>query len=189
MTETMSATTPRLPWTWLAIRGVVAILFGLLALFWPQVTILALALLFGAYALVDGVGMLLNAFRWDRTGAQRAAYVLGGILGVGAGVVTLFWPHITALVLVVMIGAWALVTGIVEILAAARFRGGWLLVLVGVLSLLAGILLLVRPDAGAIAIAQVIGIYAIISGVLILIELFRLRREHNATNRPAGAGT
>ena len=95
-----------------------------------------------------------------RTGAQRTAYVLEGILGVGAGVVTLFWPHVTALVLVVMIGIWALVTGIVEILAATRVGGGWLLVVVGVLSLLAGILLLVRPAAGAIAIAQVIGIVA-----------------------------
>jgi uncharacterized membrane protein HdeD (DUF308 family) len=182
-----AATAPRLS-TWLAIRGVIAILFGLLALFWPSVTILALALLFGAYALVDGVGMVFDAFRGERTGGQRAAYLIGGLLGVAAGAVTLFWPGITALVLVILVGVWAVVTGILDIVAATQLRGAWLLILVGVLSLLAGVLILFRPDAGAIVIAQVIGIYAIISGVLMLMELYRIRRARSTTNRAAAAG-
>jgi uncharacterized membrane protein HdeD (DUF308 family) len=177
---------------WLAVRGVAAIVFGILAVFWPKVTILALALLFGAYALVDGTGMLIDAFRAGRTGGQRAAYAIGGVLGVGAGLVTLFWPKITVLVLVVLIGVWALVTGIFDIMAAAAVpaRPGWLLVLVGVLSLIAGVLVLIRPDVGAIAIAQVIGIYAIITGVLLLVETWRSSRGGPATTtRPAPAGT
>src|SRR2546430_1954167 len=154
---TTSGIAPRLS-TWLAVRGVIAILFGLVALIWPDLTIVALALLFGAYALIDGASMVIDGFRGDRTGGQRAAYLIGGLLGVAAGVVTLLWPGITALVLVIMVGAWALVTGILDILAATQIRGGWLLVLVGTLSLLAGVLILFRPGAGAIAIAQVIGI-------------------------------
>jgi uncharacterized membrane protein HdeD (DUF308 family) len=176
---------------WLAIRGVAAIVFGIVALFWPSVTILALALLFGVYALVDGIGMVIDAFRGRRTGGQRAGYAIGGALGVVAGLITLFWPGITALVLVVMIGAWALVTGILEIWAAVAtpVGPGWMLVLVGILSLVAGVLILVRPDVGAIAIARVIGIYAIITGVLMLVESWRLSRGGATRARPAPAGT
>jgi uncharacterized membrane protein HdeD (DUF308 family) len=173
---------------WLAVRGVVAIVFGVLAIIWPGLTILALALLFGAYVLIDGVGMLIDAFRGRRTGAQRAAYLLRALLGIGVGVITLVWPGITAFVLVIMVGAWAVVTGAIGIWAASVARPGWLLVLVGVLSLIAGVLILVRPNIGAVAIAQVIGIYAIIAGVLMLIETWRLHRATQPTNRPAAAG-
>jgi uncharacterized membrane protein HdeD (DUF308 family) len=174
---------------WLAVRGVAAIIFGVLAVLWPGLTILALALLFGAFALVDGVSMLIDAFRGQRSGAQRAAYGLGGVLGVGAGLVTLLWPGITALVLVIMVGAWALVTGALDIWAATVVRPGWLLILVGALSLIAGVLILLRPGAGALAIATVIGVYAIITGVLLLVETWRLHRSRaEPTNRPAAAG-
>ena len=176
---------------WLTIRGVVAIVFGVLAIIWPGLTILALALLFGAFALVDGIAMLIQAVRGRRPGPQRAAYLLGALLGVGAGVITLVWPGITAFVLVVLVGAWAVITGVLNIWAATATvtRRGWLLVLVGALSLIAGILILVRPRAGAVALALVIGIYAIIAGVLMLIEAWRVHREHgHPTNQPASAG-
>jgi uncharacterized membrane protein HdeD (DUF308 family) len=177
---------------WLAVRGVAAIIFGILAVIWPGLTIVALALLFGVFALVDGVSMLIDAFRGRRSGGQRTAYAIGGVLGIGAGLLTMLWPGITALVLVTLIGAWAFVTGVLDIWAAAAApaRPGWLLVLVGILSLIAGALIVIRPAVGAIAIARVIGFYAIITGVLMLIEMWRLSRDlREPTARPAPAGT
>jgi uncharacterized membrane protein HdeD (DUF308 family) len=183
-------TTPHVSPTWLAVRGIAAILFGILALVWPGLTILALAILFGAYALVDGIGMVIDAFRGHRTGAQRAAYAIAGSLGVAAGLVTLLWPHITVFVLVILVGAWAAVTGVLDIVAAARIPGSWPLILLGLLSVAAGVLILLRPRAGAFAIAVVLGLYAIAGGVLMLAELWRNRharptgQDHAA---PAGA--
>jgi uncharacterized membrane protein HdeD (DUF308 family) len=173
---------------WLTVRGVVAIVFGVLAIVWPGLTILVLAVLFGAFALVDGIGMLVEAFRGERTGAQRTAYLLGALLGLAAGVITLVWPHITAFILVLLVGAWAVVTGVFNLWAATVARRGWLLILAGALSLVAGLLILIRPGAGAVALALVIGVYAIIAGVLMLIEAWRVHRTHaHPTNQPASA--
>ncbi len=164
----------------LAVRGALAVIFGILALLLPAITVLVLALLFGAYALVDGIGMLAAGIRGGGDRWQRVAQIVGGLLGVGAAVVTVLWPGRTALVLVILIGAWALVTGVMEIVAAIRLRreitNEWVLALVGVVSVIAGILILARPDVGAIAIAQVIGVYALIAGVLMLISAWRLRK-------------
>jgi len=183
---------------WLAVRGVAAILFGILALIWPGLTILALALLFGVYALIDGVGMLIDAFRGQRTGGmvrhwyrrlaatrdrpeRRRIHRARAINLVGA--------LVTALVLVIMVGAWAVVTGVLDIWAASVVRPGWLLVLVGVLSLLAGVLILIRPGIGAVALALVIGIYSIMAGVLMLVETWRLyRAPPQRTDRTAPVG-
>lgn len=185
--------------TWLsrllAVRGAIAVIFGVLALLWPKATVLALALLFGAYALVDGVGMLVSGIRQPGDRWQRTAQVLGGLLGVGAAIVTVIWPGVTAFVLVILIGAWAVVTGAMEIWAAIRLRreltNEWLLAVVGVASVIAGVIILVRPDVGAIAIAQVIGIYALVAGVLMLISAWRLRKAPAGTQaqmrRPAQA--
>lgn len=173
--------------TWLAVRGILAILFGILALVWPGLTILALAILFGVYALVNGIDMIADGFRGHRSGGQRAAYAIGGALGVVAGLVTLFWPGITALALVILVGLWAVVTGVLDIVAATRIPGSWPLVLLGFLSVVAGFLVLARPRAGAYAIAVVVGVYAIIAGVLMLAELWRDRRTRTS-GRPAPAG-
>jgi uncharacterized membrane protein HdeD (DUF308 family) len=178
---------PRATPTWLAVRAVIAIVFGVVALVWPGLTILALALLFGAYALVDGIGMIIDAFRGYRSGSQRVAYVLAGLLGVVAGVLTLFWPGITAFVLVVLVGVWAVVRGVLDLMAAARIRGSWPLVLIGILSIVAGVLILFRPGVGAYAIAVVIGAYAIVAGVLMLAELWR-GRHARPSDRAAPAG-
>jgi uncharacterized membrane protein HdeD (DUF308 family) len=175
--------------TWLtrllALRGVLAVIFGILALVWPRATVLALALLFGAYALLNGIGLLAAGIRPGRDRWQRVAQIVGGILGIVAAIVTVLWPGVTAFVLVVLIGAWALVTGAMEVWAAIRLRreftNEWILAVVGVLSVIAGILILVRPDVGAIAIAQVIGIYALVAGVLMLISAWRLRRATTET--------
>jgi uncharacterized membrane protein HdeD (DUF308 family) len=168
----------------LVLRGLAAIVFGLVALAWPSLTALVLAALFGVYALLNGAVRLGGAFRRGHAGIVRGLLVLTGLLGVAAGVVSLLWPGITALVLAVVVGAWAIATGVLEIWIVLRWRPSWLLALVGVLSILAGVLVLGRPDLGAVAIAQVIGVYAVVVGALMLAEAVRLRRVA-ATPAPA----
>lgn len=166
-------------WWALLIRGIVAILFGILAIAWPGITFAALVLLFGAYALVDGVIAIVGAVRRSRAQERWGVLLLEGIAGIAAGVVTFAWPAITALALVFIIAAWALITGIFEITAAIRLRryisGEWRLVLGGVVSIILAVLLFARPLAGALAIALVVGIYAIIFGALEVALSLRLR--------------
>jgi len=174
-------------WWVLAARGALAVLFGLLALIWPGITVLALVLLFGAYALVDGVMALYTAlFDRGRLGGRGAGWlVLEGVAGVLAAIGAIVWPGITALVLLYLIAAWALVTGVAEIVAAIRLRreieGEWLLILTGALSIMFGLLAFVFPGAGALAVVWLIATYAIAFGVVMVILAFRLRRH--------GAGT
>lgn len=173
---------------WQALRGAAAIVFGLLALAWPSVTALALAVLFGVYALTNGTLNLTGAFSRDNVGKARLLLVLRGLLGIAAGVVALLLPAITALALAVVIGVWAAATGVLEVGTAVveRQRGRGLLAVVGVLSIVAGVLLLLRPDVGAVAIAQVIGAYAIVVGALTLAEAWRRRRSAAKPERHAG---
>ncbi|WP_433608182.1 HdeD family acid-resistance protein [Dactylosporangium sp. CA-139114] len=173
----------------LVLRGAVAIVFGLLALVWPAVTVVVLALLVGAYLVVEGVTAIIAGFRRARDTAQRAAYLLAGLIGVVAGVVALLWPGVTALVLAVLFGVWALMTGVLEIWAATRVRGQWLMLAVGVLSVVAGVLVLVRPTLGVLAIALVVGVYALVVGALILVEAWREYRSRHTPmhHRPASA--
>jgi uncharacterized membrane protein HdeD (DUF308 family) len=173
-------------WWVLAVRGGAAVLFGLLALIWPGITVLALVLLFGAYALVDGVLALYTALA-DRSAAQgrRGWLALEGVAGVLAAIGAFVWPGITALVLLYLIAAWALVTGVAEIVAAIRLRreieGEWLMILSGALSIVFGVLAFLFPSAGALAVVWLIAAYAIAFGVVMVILAFRLRRY--------GAGT
>jgi uncharacterized membrane protein HdeD (DUF308 family) len=171
----------------LVLRGVVAILFGVAAVLWPGITLLALALLFGVYVLVEGVVALVGAFRERLSGGRRVARVLVGVLGVAAGVLTLAWPRATALVLVVLIGAWALITGALDIVAATRLPSHWPLLVLGVASMVAGALILIRPFAGAFAVAVVIGCYAIVAGALRLAEAWQVHREHQSRTWAAPA--
>lgn len=161
----------------LALRGVAAIVFGLLAVLWPSVTALALALLFGAYAFISGALHLAEGFSRGRSGRTRTALILTGLVGIAIAVVTLFWPDITALALAVLIGIWAITVGVLQIVAATLLPRGGLLAVAGVLSVIAGVLVLLRPDEGAVAIARVIGVYAIIAGILLLVAAFRVRRS------------
>jgi uncharacterized membrane protein HdeD (DUF308 family) len=167
-------------WPLLAVRGLLASLFGVLALAWPGVTVYALVLLFGAYALVDGVGQLVAAARGRDDRRQRLAQMMGGVLGVGLGLLSLFWPGATAFALAILIGVWAITTGVAEIVAAVRLRrvirGEVLLGLAGLASVIAGLLIVVRPDVAAVAIAQVIGVYALIYAALLIALALRVRR-------------
>ena len=175
-------------WWVLAIRGGAAVLFGILALIWPGITVLALVLLFGAYALVDGVLSLYAALA-GRPGAEgrRGWLALEGVAGVLAAIGVAVWPAITALVLLYIIAAWALVTGVSEIVAAIRLRrdvqGEWLMALSGVLSVVFGLLAFFFPMAGALAVVWLIATYAIVFGVVLLVLAFRLRRR-GAVSRP-----
>src|SRR5690242_3010583 len=143
------------------LRGAIAILFGIIAFTLPGITLGALVLLFGAYALVDGVLSLFGLIRHPGTEKHWGPLLFEGIVGVLAGLVTFFWPAITALALVYIIAAWALVTGVFEIAAAIRLRrhleGEWLLAFGGIVSVILGVLMILSPAAGALAIAVVLG--------------------------------
>src|SRR5689334_606590 len=164
-------------WWTLVLRGLAAILFGILAYIWPGITFTVLVLFFGAYALWDGVFALIGAFRTE--GERRWSLVLEGVVGLAAGLVTFFWTGAASLALLLVIGAWAIVTGIFEIVSAIRLReeieGEWLLLLSGVLSVLFGIALVIWPVAGLVAVTWMIGAYSILFGVLLTMLGFRLR--------------
>jgi uncharacterized membrane protein HdeD (DUF308 family) len=167
-------------WWILAVRAVAAVIFGLLALIWPQITLLALVLVFGAYALVDGVFALVAAARGRQlAGGSRGWLVLEGLLGIGAGIVALLWPGITALALLWVIAFWAVLTGVLEIIAAVRLRrvldNEWLLVVAGALSIVFGLILMIWPGSGAIGLVWLIGIYAIAFGIVLGGLALRLR--------------
>jgi uncharacterized membrane protein HdeD (DUF308 family) len=167
-------------WWMFVLRGVAGLIFGILALIWPGLTLTALVLLFGAYALVDGIFAIGAAIFGGRSAEGRRPWlVLEGIVGILAGIGTFVWPGITALVLLYVIAAWAVVTGVFEIIAAVQLRreiqGEVLLALAGVFSIIFGILLFVWPVTGALAIVWLIGIYSIVFGVVLIALGIRLR--------------
>ncbi|HEX8967837.1 MAG TPA: HdeD family acid-resistance protein [Chloroflexota bacterium] len=167
-------------WWVIALRGVAAILFGVLAFAWPGITLAVLVFLFGFYALVDGVLNIIAALRGDSH--HRWALLLEGVVSVLAGLAAFVWPGLTALVLLYIIAFWAIVTGILEIVAAVRLRRAITnevaLIIGGILSVLFGIVLLVAPGAGALAVVVLIGIYAVIFGLTLLGLAWRLRQHH-----------
>src|SRR5512132_37737 len=140
-------------WWLLLLRGIAAVLFGLLAFIWPGLTLVTLVLLYGAFALVDGVISLVAAFTGSAKPVPTWWLVVVGLLGIAAGIVTFAWPGITAILLVLFIGAWALVHGIFEIIGAIQLRkeidNEWMLILGGALSVLFGLIVLIAPGAGA----------------------------------------
>jgi uncharacterized membrane protein HdeD (DUF308 family) len=166
-------------WWALALRGFLAVLFGIMAFALPGITLGALVLLYGAYALIDGIFAIAAALVGRTGGLPWWALLVEGLVGIAVGVMTFAWPGITALVLLYLIAAWAVVTGVLEIAAAIQLRrevrGEWLLALSGVLSVLFGLALVINPGAGALAVVWLIGAYAIAFGALLLVLGFRLR--------------
>jgi len=158
------------------LRGVLGILFGFLVFAYPSTAVTVFVYLFGAYALLDGVVALALAFDVNR---GRGWLILSGIAGIGAGILTFFYPSATALVLVYIVAAWAIITGIFEIAAALEWRqvlsDMWMLGLAGVLSIILGVLLFSSPSAGLLAWAWLIGFYAIVYGVLYIAAGIRLK--------------
>lgn len=164
-------------WWTLALRGLAAVIFGVLAFVWPDITFTVMVLFFGAYALWDGIFALIGAFRTQSD--RRWPLVLEGLVGVAAGLFTFFWPGAATLALLYVIGAWAVITGVFEIITAIRLReeieGEWLMMISGLLSVVFGIAMFVWPAAGLLAVTWLIGAYALLFGILLIVLGFRLR--------------
>jgi uncharacterized membrane protein HdeD (DUF308 family) len=167
-------------WWALAIRGGVAVIFGLAALLRPDIALEALILLFGAYALVDGVFAIVGVFGGTRGGTPRWLLLIEGIAGILAGLIAFVLPGLTAILLLYLIAVWAVITGISEIATAIRLRqeirGEWALIIGGALSVLFGVILaVIGPVAGLLSLIWLIGIYALLFGILMLITAFQVR--------------
>ena len=167
-------------WWLILLRGICAIVFGVLTFVWPGVTLLTLVLLYGAYAFVDGVLALWAAMVVGKTDARWWLLIIG-LLGIAVGLVTLLMPGITALILLLFIAAWAITIGVMQIIGAIRLRkeidNEWMLIASGALSVLFGVILVVQPGAGALGLLFVIGVYAVIYGVMLVSLALRLRKH------------
>jgi uncharacterized membrane protein HdeD (DUF308 family) len=167
-------------WWLLLLRGIAAIIFGVLAFAWPGVTLLTLILFYGAFALVDGVLAIIAAITGGAPG-PRWWLVIVGLLGIAAGLLTFLMPGLSALVLLFFIAGWAIATGVFQIIGAIQLRkeidNEWLLILGGIISVLFGIGVMLAPGAGALALIWVIGTYAVIIGVLLVALAFRLKKH------------
>src|ERR1043165_5474058 len=166
-------------WWIMALRGLAAVLFGVLAFAWPGITLLTLVYLFSAYALVNGVLALVVSFNTPKGHHRSGSLMLEGLISIAAGVIAFLVPGITALAMVLVIAWWAIVTGVLEIVAAVRLRkvitNEWLLILSGIASLFIGFIILVKPGAGALALIWWIGAFALVFGVLLISLAFRMR--------------
>lgn len=166
-------------WWTFALRGILLIAFGLLALFWPGMTLAVLILLFGVFALADGVFALWLAFSEGAKGV-RGWLVALSILAIGTGIVALLWPGLTAVALLFVVAAWALVRGAFEIVSAIRLRREieheWLLALSGAVLMLLGALLFLFPAAGLLSVIWFLGAFALVAGILLFVGALRVRR-------------
>jgi uncharacterized membrane protein HdeD (DUF308 family) len=164
-------------WWAVALRGLMAVLFGLLTFLIPGVTLISLVLLFGFYAILDGIFDIVSAVKAP---GHHWPLLVEGVVGIVAGIVTFMWPGITAMVLLYLIAFWAILTGVLEIVAGIRLRAvianEMLLILMGVISVLFGILIIIFPGAGALAIIIWIGAYALLFGIILIALAFRLRK-------------
>ncbi|MPZ38702.1 MAG: HdeD family acid-resistance protein [Rhizobiales bacterium] len=166
---------------WLEVlRGVAAIIFGVLAFAWPGITLLTLVLFYGAFALIDGVLAIVAAIKGGNP-MPRWWLALVGVAGIVAGLLTFVWPGITAFVLLIFIAVWAIILGAMEIYGAFKLRkeieGEWLLVLNGIISVLFGLALLWRPGVGALAVVWIIGFYAVVLGIIYVMFGLKLRKH------------
>ena len=166
-------------WWQIALRGLIALIFGVLVLAWPGISILVFAIIFGAFVFVDGIFTLVAAVNYKAGAGRRTWLYIRGIAGIIVGLITFFWPAITALALFLLVAAWALVTGVMELAFAftanQKTAIRWMFAVSGILSLILGGLMLARPVLGILVIIWIIGVYAILAGILLIILGFRLR--------------
>src|SRR3981189_120008 len=179
-------------WWLFTLRGVLGDIFGCIALIFPGPTILSLVLLFSAYMLVDGVFGIISAVRAIRRKEDRwGLLIFEGLLNIAVGILAFLWPGLTVIAFVILVAAWAIVSG--GLMTAAGFRlnvdhGRWWLILGGLLSIAFGALLIIAPLIGAVVLTWWIGAYAIAFGVALIIFSFKLRsRQHELTNPNAVA--
>ncbi len=170
-------------WWLVLLRGIAAIIFGVLAFIWPGITLVTLVLFWGAFTLVDGILSLAHAVMGGNVGS-RWWLALIGVLGIIVGLLTFLMPGVTALVLLVFIAVWAIVLGIFQIVGAIRLRkeidNEWTLALGGALSVLFGIVILIAPGAGVLGLIWAIAAYAIVFGVLMVMAAFKLKKHQTA---------
>jgi uncharacterized membrane protein HdeD (DUF308 family) len=167
-------------WWMLAIRGVIAIAFGVLAVTWPGLTVLWLVALFAAFALLGGAVWVYGALKNRRNDENWWVFLMLGLVSLGAGIIAMIHPTLTAFVLILLIGAHALVTGVLDIVVAVRvrkfIRGELLLVLSGIASILFGVIVFMYPlTAGVLAVVWLISAYAVVTGILMLAAAMRVR--------------
>jgi uncharacterized membrane protein HdeD (DUF308 family) len=166
-------------WWAIALRGLVAVLFGIAAFVWPFITLWVLVALFGAYALIDGIFAVIEAFRRDGARERWWALLIEGAVGIVIGLVTFLWPGLTAMGLLYLIAFWAIVTGVFEIITAVRLRheisGEWMMAVIGIISIVLGFLLVAFPVAGALSVVFMIGAFVFAMGALMIALAFKLR--------------
>ena len=168
-------------WWLIVLRGVLGVVFGLIALIMPVATILALVLLFSAYMLVDGSFSIYAAIRAGRQGESWGLLAFQGITSMVAGVLAFLWPVITVLAFVLLIAAWSIVSGCVMLAAAlGTEQARWWLALGGAAAMVFGVLMIVAPLAGAVVLTWWLGAYALVFGVALLILAFKLRSHYQA---------
>jgi len=167
MEDAMRALTKN--WGLFTLRGLLAIIFGILIVIWPSTSILALVIFFGAYVLVEGIFLLIISAAFKGGGGDRAWIIFSGIVGIAAGIMTFVWPGITAVVLLYIIAIWALITGIFQLIFAfvipINTGNRMLLGLAGAFSIILGIFLVARPGQGALTVVWIIGLFAVMFGV------------------------
>ena len=169
-------------WWLLALRGLLGVIFGVVALAFPGSTILALVLLFSAYALVDGAFSVVAAIRAARQGQQWGLLTLQGVASIAAGVIAFLWPAITVLAFVLLIAAWSIVSGVLFVTAALRVDDNherWWLAIGGIASLIYGVLSAAAPLLGALVLTWWLGAYTLVIGVALILLAFRLRSRGN----------
>lgn len=176
-------------WWVLLLNGICAIIFGIIAFTWPHITLIALAIVYGIYSLIDGITMIGAVFARNKSGQSWGHLLFHGIISIIAGLIALVWPAITAIALLIVIAIWAIIRGISEISAAIRLRkvinNEWLLVLGGVISILFGLLLFARPRVGALSVVWLIGLFAIVHGIILVALSFKLHNVGRIADRPA----
>jgi uncharacterized membrane protein HdeD (DUF308 family) len=177
-------------WWAIALRGVFAIIFGIIALLMPGAALLAFVLLFAAYMLVDGVLAIIAGVRAARSHERRGWLILEGVLDLITGAIAVLWPLITIVAFVFLLGAWAIVTGALMFGASFRLNiphGRWLMALAGAVSIIWGVLLIIWPLLGAVVLTWWIAAYALFFGVAMLVLAFRLRGHRRDAVAPSGA--
>ena len=166
-------------WWAIALRGLVAVLFGIAAFMWPGITLWVLAPLFGAYALFNGIFTVIEAFSRDVSRERWWALLFEGVIGIVIGLLAFFLPGLTAMGLLYLIAFWAIVTGVFEIITAIRLRheirGEWMMAFIAILSMAFGMFLVAFPVTGALSVILIIGAFSFASGALMIALAFKMR--------------
>jgi uncharacterized membrane protein HdeD (DUF308 family) len=167
-------------WWLILLRGICAVIFGILTFIWPGLTLLTLVLFYGAFSLLDGAFSITAALKGGAP-VPRWWLAIIGVLGIAVGIITLMWPQITGIVLLMFIAGWAIASGVLQIFGAISLRkeieGEWLLIASGILSVIFGVFLIMFPGAGALSLALVIGAFAVAYGILIIGFSLRLKKH------------